>query len=216
MAELKRLTKAQLKKYKKEERYVGTRPSPPYHANDIKNIIIEGQEIDENGDYYEYKSVPDKNNTYHWVKIKSMDETKSPKEFYNQLKTHEEKYDITPILNKLKTIKQELKKHNIILLQEIPWKDSYNWIDHAWDTAIEKVEKNGKRKNIVSDVSFIFYTAKEKFWAHINGELNLQHNIASKEDVKIIVEIFKKHFGSSLIEKGSPTKTIKIKLQKKK
>jgi hypothetical protein len=46
-----------------DEKYKN-RPSPPYHANDCKGRIMKGN------DGNEYISKKDKNNVYHWVKMK--------------------------------------------------------------------------------------------------------------------------------------------------
>lgn len=64
----------------KDKKYLD-RPSPPYHANDCKNKILEGN------DGNEYFSRADKNGIYKWKLVKSMEECKTAKEYYSQFYT---------------------------------------------------------------------------------------------------------------------------------
>lgn len=189
-------------KYKK-------RPSPPYHANDCKDKIMNGN------DQSQYISREDLNGIYHWKKLKSASECKSAEEYYSQLKKYEPKYDKKGLLAKLDLVKGDLLKSKIYLIY-IGWDTVWDFIDNAWDDAIEILVKKLKvgDYDIMDKVSFLLYTDHRIFWSTINGEFHIQHNVL-KKDKQTIIDIFKKHFGKSFVwPNQSVKKTITIKLSK--
>ena len=200
------------KRTKKVEK--GERPSPSEHAGAFKNKIKEGN------DGNDYISLPDKNGIYKWKKIKDMNETKTPEEYWLQFPDNTKPIlNITPLLNKLKLVKDELRKHGIYMFR-IGWKNVGNWIDYAWDDAQAMLEKIPKVKKYVEEngeystldaASMLFWTAHGEYGAKRDGTLNIQHNIHRK-DLPIVKEIFEKHFGKKYFWKGSNKKTIQVKL----
>ena len=191
------------KKYEK-------RPSPPYHANDCKNVILKGN------DNLDYVSVPDKDGRHFWKKIK---EGKTAEEYYFQFKHYDKRYDVDEILKKLNNIKKELWKHKIYFIF-IGWENVWDFIDNAWDDAIEIVAKKmGNSREVdtlkvMDNASLIFYTEHRVFAAtYDTGEITLQHNILDK-DVNIVYDIFKKEFGNRFKWNKKNDMTLNIKLQK--
>ena len=89
----------------------------------------------------EYISKPDKNLIYKWKKIKQIDKTKTPYEYYSQFSEPKIKFDTEKFITKWTLATTELSKQNIILL-EIGWKKIGIFIDFAWETANEYLYKN--------------------------------------------------------------------------
>lgn len=190
-----------------------SRSSPPYHANDCPNVILEGN--DEN----QYISMPDKNGVYHWKKIKYG---KNAEDYYSQFPDYTKpKYDIKSTLEKLDKIKKELEKHNIYLFF-IGWKNVTWFIDYAWEDAEEMAKSTKLGKKIMSDntnkftsvfdkISFLFFTDHRIYWTRRNGEIFMQHNIL-KKDKDVVIQIFKKYFGNKFVWDGKPQHAILIKV----
>lgn len=202
----------------KDKKYLN-RPSPPYKAGNCKNTIIVGN----NGK--RWISVPDKNGIYHWKQFKEMYQTSSPFEFYKQLPTAKPiKYDYIKIVKKLTNVRKELYKYNIFM-PYVEWKKTTQFVDYAWEDAINILVNNPKIKKLIKSrqdkskrksknpldwISFVFYTPFVLYWSSILGTLFIQHNIR-KEDKEIVKSIFKKHFGQKFKwEKSNKTMTIKL------
>ena len=196
-----------------DKKYKG-RPSPPFHANACKNKILEGN------DGKNYISRQDKNGVYKWFVMKPINQTKTPMEYYGQYPGLAEPiYNIKPLVLKLNKVKKELLKDHIFLFKT-SWK-SANFIDFAWSEAFELLKKNPyvKKKlgkpddiQILDNISFLFYTENELFWASIKGLLPIQHNI---HDKKTVDRVFKQVFGRDYKWDGSIKKTIVIKISDK-
>jgi hypothetical protein len=188
------LTKKELSKLKKVDNV--NRPSPPYHANDCKDVKMIGT------DGNEYKIVKD---------------GKTAREYFSQFKTYTDKYDPKPVISKLKILANELKKNNIFFLPDIRWDSVHHFIDYAWDDAQEYVsKKTGVRTlDVMDQYSFMLYTNHRMFFATVlDGDLTIQHNILDK-DLDLVYNTFKKHFGTSFKWNKSGRKTMIIKLPKK-
>jgi len=199
------LTKKELSKLKKVDNV--NRPSPPYHANDCKDVKMVGT------DGNEYISKKDKNGVYHWKIVK---DGKTAREYYSQFKTYTDKYDPKPVILKLKIVANELKKSNVFLVPEIRWDSVGIMIDDAWDDAQEYVsKKTGVRSlDVMDQYSFMLYTNHRMFFATVlNGDLTIQHNILDK-DLDLVYNTFKKHFGTSFKWNKRDSKTMMIKLPK--
>ena len=189
-------------KYKK-------RPSPPYHANDCKGKIMNGN------DQSQYISREDLNGVYHWKKLKNEYACDSAEEFYSQFKKYEPKYDNKDLLSKLDLVERDLLKSKIYLLY-IGWKDVGNFIDDAWEEAtIMMSKKLGKNEeDVYGNTEIMLYTEHKLFWSTIKGELPIEHrNIAITTDRRII-DIFTKYFDKSVLFPKDPDKPIIIKLHK--
>ncbi len=197
-------SKSQLKKLQTIEK---ERPSPQYHAGDCPDTLIYK-------DDYAWVSVADKKGIYRWKKLKNESQTKTASAYFSQFKTWTTKYDINPVLEKLKLIANELKTHKIYIFP-IGWQNVGNWIDYAWSDALKLLSKKTKLKEgeIMDKYSFMFYTDNRLFWAALDGDLSLQHSILNK-DMELINSAFKKHFGKSYHPSKSARKAIVIKLPK--
>lgn len=196
----------------KVEKYAN-RPSPPYHANECKNMILEGSDGDS-----EYISSPNKNGVYSWKKLKGLD-ANSAEQYYGQFpetKNLKPKYNFKPVLKKLNTAARQLEKHNIHLVR-IGWRNVGDWVDWAETDALYTIAKKCGLKDdrdVYGKISYIFYTDNRRFWSIVkDGKLYLSHNIL-KHDKPIVDKVFKKIFGTSYLWKLSNAKNIIINLPK--
>lgn len=176
------------------------RPSPSVSAQEHPNEIMLGN------DGEDYVSKPDKNGVYHWKKLSWK---KSAEEYYMQfpkfyLDKKFFKFNTETLLKKLKKVKDQLKKHNIHLL-EIGWNKVYNFIDYAWEEARNKYKDTNNLQNL------LFYTDNALFRAKNQGVLFFQWDL-NKENLKIVNELMKKEFGKKYIEPPNVKKAIIVKL----
>lgn len=199
------------KNSKKLDKSIKLRPSPSEHASDKKNEIVEGN------DGNSWLSSPDKNNVYHWKKLKGMFQTKTAEEFYDQYPQKPDKFNYKPIVQKLDRIRNELYKDHIYLFA-IGWKNVGNFVDDASDDInniyLQKIPyvKELVKNNIdpFSKVSTLFYTEHRLYWSAKNGVLNLHHDIRGNHK-QIVTDALKKHFGKKF-SYTTNRKTIDIKL----
>ncbi len=184
------------------------RPSPSYHANDCKGKIMDGN------DGSQYLSVADKNGIYHWKKLKDMSECKTPEAYYSQVNKDEPKYDKQDVLKKLVLVTKDLLESNIYLMH-VRWDTIWMFLDDAWDDTLEHLASDLKvnRKDILGKVSVLLYTENRIYWATIKGVLDI-HSSIRKQDKQIVMDVFRKHFGKSLVWPKSIHKPIGIKLNK--
>ncbi len=179
------------------------RPSPPYHAGDLKYVLLENNDND-------WVSVPDINGVFHWKRLKSMDECKTAEEYYTQYSDLNKKYSIDKTIETLKKASKELARINVFIIQDLNWKYTTMFVDDAWNYAEEKL-KSRFDKFGEENVSYMFYRNKDKFFAEIEGELNLQYRIR-KPAKKETFEILKKHFGNKIIIPKTDKKVIIIRI----
>ena len=206
----KDVTKKELASIRAVEKYK-SRPSPPYHAGDCKDKILE-----HNG--ASWLSKADTNNIYKWKKINY--DVKTAAEYYKQVSTFKKKYNINAVVTKLNAISKKLLKHKIYLLSEIEWKNVGDLIDNAWDVAIDRmitITKSANtpimREELYKKYSFMFYTNHRAFWSTLGSELYLQHNVL-KKDADIVDNMFESYFGKSYSWNKKPSKCLFIKLPK--
>lgn len=147
------------------------RPSPSEHAKDNKNKVMRGN------DGYMYKSLPNKNGIYRWVRYWG-----------------EEKYNIKNTLKLLKELKKELKKIGICLaITKIPI--SEEGTDSLMERASEQYPDEKYPIKLVVDSSDINY-------AKVSGNFDIfDINKHDKEKLKLIINIFEKIFGGNFIWK---------------
>jgi len=165
------------------------RPSPSEHANEFKWKKLKGN------DKYWYVSRPDKNGVYHWHKIVSK---KTIREYYKQFvpaKEMVEKYSAVKFMDAYKDAKKEFEKHDIFLIY-VKWSDAKDFVDDAYDVALETVA--GKFGVSVDDVedkySFLFFTEHDLYWACVkNGFVTIGHKILDK-DFEVSKKILNKYF----------------------
>ena len=195
---------------------------PPFNANQCKNNSNTGN------DGKEYLSVPDANGNYKWKRIKSMEDAKSAFEYYGQYPNIKPNYNVIPTVKKLEKVKKELAENNIFLL-EIGWEKVWDYVDYAWDDAMEfldnnesikKLKKKSKSRNIGSyyylldTVSFILYSNYTLFWSSIDGKLPFQFNILER-DKDAVIKIFKKYFPKEFSWSGNKKDAIMIRINDK-
>jgi hypothetical protein len=165
-------------------------------------------------DNRKYISKPDKNNVYHWIKIKLPSECNTADEYFSQ-SVRFPKYDIDDLLKKLKLVKKELLKSQIYLIH-VGWKNVYESFDDASVEAVEKFLKkiellNPDANNI--EASLIFYTDYLLFSSPRAGKMPIVTAVLEKHK-KIVNDVFQKYFGKSYKEKKNKKKMAFIKLNK--
>lgn len=180
------------------------------------------------GDYKEVNDVGwvviKSGKTQRWKRIRPMLDCKTSEEYFDQFndtKPANPKYvpRLKIVLAKLKQLSIELATHKIPLFK-IGFHMVGNFSDYAWEDAETKVKKIGYVKDrlnpkdpmsIFDDVSFLFFTDHRRFWSLRDGQLFISHNII-RSDKKLVVELFKKYFGSRFEWNGRKEKNILIKL----
>lgn len=195
-------------KIKDDQKYKD-RPSPSFSAQDCPNVVLMGN------DEKDYISVSDKNGVYHWKILKNKEDTNTAEEYYTQFPENSvPKYDRDDFLDKIKKVEDEFKREKMnIYIFHVKWKNTYNFIDDAWSEVIEILQKKYNIKDPLETASFIFYTDHRFFWAGLDSNLTLQHNIKTSDKDRVI-RGFKKYFGKNFEWNGSPNRTIDIKLNK--
>jgi len=192
------------------------RNSPPYSAQEYPNKIKIGN------DGLEYVSKSDKNKVFRWYKLKNMFECTTPEKYYmqfpvNYLQKKFYKYDTIKIEKILNKVKKELEMKNIYLIK-VGWKNVYDYIDNAFDEAIDYIIKKYFKNKKISKyeildshlANFIFYTDNRLFWSKNSGELSLQWNLY-RDSKKEAFSIFNKYFKNKFYEPKSSSKAIIIK-----
>lgn len=201
----KHLTDEQIKKLLKVEKYK-KRPSPPYHAGDCKNCIVPGN------DGNNYVSKQNISGVYQWKRLWDARECKTPYEYHSQFGDYTKKYDPGDFIAKYKLVSRELLTHGIYCFK-IGWKNVGDFIDFAWEDAVNYVRYKINDSSIDEfSKTFVFYTENGLFWAtHNTGEIEIQHNI-SRGDKKLVIDVFKKHFGNKYKWNGTKHRTITVKI----
>jgi len=224
--------KSTLKKYTK-------RPSPPYPANECKNLKKKGND----GNMWISKS--NKKGIYKWVKLemKKIPSSKAikPLKYESKYEAIHNKEDIKayvmkyktahffnheddPYANKgvikfskyVKTSFEELYDNGIIAFIYPGW---CYFIDDAWKYITDKIKNSKKimkfikdRWNVdhIDDVPFLFYMCPgEK-----SNDIWLKHHL-TKEQGRIVYKILKKHFGKNYKWTKSPGRAMTLKFKEK-
>ena len=157
-----------------------------------------------------------------------MEDAKSAFEYYGQYPNIKPNYNVIPTVKKLEKVKKELAENNIFLL-EIGWEKVWDYVDYAWDDAMEfldnnesikKLKKKSKSRNIgsyyylLATVSFILYSNYTLFWSSIDGKLPFQFNILER-DKDAVIKIFKKYFPKEFSWSGNKKDAIMIRINDK-
>ena len=176
------------------------RPSPPYHANDCKGKILLGNDKK----YYVSRPV---GNTYRWMKIRYGN---SPWEYYKQFPdVSKPKYSVKSILSKLMKLRKDLYK-NKIYMPILTWKNTLNSAEYK-EMEVERILKPYS-KNIWKNLSFIYFSPNNVYYASVTGKLWIQHNFQNK-DKKKAISLFKKYFGKKYSWNGSKKRAILINIK---
>lgn len=178
---------------------------PPYSPEDCNDAIIPGR------DDKRYISIGKK-----WEPFKEIYKTFSAEEYYSQFNETKPKYNIEPIIEKLKKIKKELEYNGIYLLNA-GWKNVYESNEFATEKILKKLRTNPKIQRLLSMndqdevdiVPFIFYTDYNLFWSTINAQLILQLSLF-EQDTEIVMDIFNKYFKNQFDWDGNPQSEIII------
>ncbi len=201
------LHKATLIKQQGGARVVDTKSLPSHDPNKYKGDTKDGN------DGHQYLSVADKNGTYHWKKLKEMDECKSANEYYSQFNKYVVLYDTKELVAKLSLVQKELEKSKIHMVS-IGWTNVWDIKTNAQDDALDYLaEKLGIGHYDVLDTSYMFYQDHGVYWSGVEGKMYIQHNIL-KKDLPTVTTMFKKHFGDRFVEPLDSKKAIVIKLNK--
>lgn len=163
-----------------------------------------------------YLSVKQPDGTYIWILHKSMYASATAYDYFMQIPTLQVVYNLGPTLMKLKKIQEELAKQNI-LFYEIEWHVSWDDGNLDWNYFTETAVENGYMDYTSKGTytkSFLFFSNFRLFWATIDGELHIQHDIL-KKDIDEIINIFRKHLGQKFVWNGKQEKTILVKIEDK-
>ena len=158
-----------------------------------------------------------KHGVFQWRRIKTMEETKTGKEYWAQFPKIKSYKEVKKVIQTLKVVKKELRSRGIFLYR-VGWNKVWNWIDNAWSKVESKLRRESKVKRRMKEhdlpqdhVSVIFWTVNGQYSATQTGQLNLQHSILSI-DKAFVVKTFRSHFDSRYQWNESSRKTIKIKI----
>lgn len=174
---------------------------PQFIPKTCKKMIMKGS------DNKLYVSNKNRFGKFIWKKKVNIMDSMTAEKYYSQFKNYKDKYNIKKILLRLKKLEKKLNK-NSIYFYIVPWKESYDIIDMAWNST-KKFIKDIKRKD-PDLVSYIFITRYTLFFgSHETGILYFHHNITKKDKKKINI-IFDKVFKNKYYWDENKNHTITI------
>jgi len=209
--------KSTLKKYTK-------RPSPPYPANECKNLKKKGND----GNIWISKL--NKRGVYRWVKFNKPKPLKFKPKYkviHNKkdLQAHFMKYkdkqgkihiDYDAIDGAIKFARyvqlafEELFDNGIIAFI---YPTGHFLAGDAWNYTKKKIRQSKVIKKMMKNrkTPFLFYISPSV----ISNEIWLKHSLITKEQGKIVYKILKKHFGKKYKWNITPDRAMKLKLKEK-
>jgi hypothetical protein len=173
-----------------------SRSSPPFHTSEYKNLTRK--------DNNKNKYISTKKSS---GILKTMEQSKTPYEYYVQYFDIKQKYDYTIFLQSYKKIQQELKTSNIHLSNVYKWKSFQDDLSSAVADFNEKIEKKLLQKE---SCSVIVLTEYQLFRASCTGKINFYEDLRPFHK-QTVIDIFKKYFKKnvSLSKKGGIVVDIK-------